>query len=228
MRVHCLKHIAFEGLGSIENYLNKDGHSISYTHLYNNQKLPNLDDVDFLIIMGGPMSIYDETDYPWLKEEKQFILNAIKKNKIILGVCLGAQLIANVMKANVYQGQYKEIGWFPVTAHPHKTTAFQFPENFQAFHWHGETFDLPTNATLLASSHICKNQAFQISSSIIALQFHLETTPTSASDICQHCANELIDNPYIQSKAQILNANAKDYQQLNIIMNQILDYLIKT
>ncbi|MCK5862638.1 MAG: gamma-glutamyl-gamma-aminobutyrate hydrolase family protein, partial [Candidatus Hydrogenedentes bacterium] len=182
MRAHYLQHVPFEGLGSIESRLHSSGYEISSTQLFESPEFPALEEIDLLLVMGGPMSVNDEEIYPWLSQEKEFIRRAIDMKKPVLGVCLGAQLIANVLGARVYQNSEKEIGWWPVHGTPVPSSSlFQFPASIQAFHWHGETFNLPAGATLLASSTACKNQAFQIGTSVIGLQFHLETTPESAA-----------------------------------------------
>ncbi|MCG8378009.1 MAG: type 1 glutamine amidotransferase, partial [Proteobacteria bacterium] len=112
MNIHFLQHVPFEGLGSIENYINEKSHHLSCSRLYLDQELPSVNDLDWLFVMGGPMGIYDEDQYPWLDREKKFIKQCIDSGKIVLGFCLGAQLIADVLGAKVYKNQYREIGWF--------------------------------------------------------------------------------------------------------------------
>ncbi len=229
MHAHYFQHVPFEGLGSIEYWLQQQQATIGVTRFYANDALPNPAQVDLLIVMGGPMSINDEDDYPWLKLEKQFIRDFIASGKPVLGICLGAQLIAGAMGASVYPGEQKEIGWWPMA----KTAdlpdnVFHFPAAMTVFHWHGETFDLPAGATRLASSTACRNQAFQLGRNVIGLQFHLETTPISAHDIVEHCQDELVDAAYIQSAEDILGAPADNYRGINDQMNRLLDYLTCT
>ena len=180
MRAHYLQHVPFEGLGSIENWLQQAGYGISCTPFFDSVKLPRIEDIDLLIVMGGPMSANDEREYPWLIPEKQFIRSVIEAEKPVLGICLGAQLIANSLGAEVFANPVKEIGWFPIHAVPSiHHSAFQFPKEIEVFHWHGETFNLPKEAVHIARSAGCENQAFQIGRKVIGLQFHLETTPIS-------------------------------------------------
>ncbi len=228
MRAHYLQHVAFEGLGSIEASLNKRGYQLTSTRLFEHESLPELDDIDLLIIMGGPMSVHDEHEFPWLADEKTFIRSAIAQNIPMLGVCLGAQLIADCMGANIYQGDAKEIGWFPIQGVTNDVQqGFVFPASMEVFHWHGETFDLPEHAIHLAQSKVCKHQAFQLDKSVIGLQFHLETTPESAQAIVQHCGDELVDAPYIQHAEKILAANPEQYQCIHHLMDDILDYITR-
>ena len=114
IKVHFLQHVQYEGLGSIADWIHGNSYDLTVTQLFNDQSLPDPGDIDFLIIMGGPMGIYQEDKYPWLKKEKLFIEQAIKKNKKVLGICLGAQLIADVLGSKVFPNKYQEIGWFPV------------------------------------------------------------------------------------------------------------------
>lgn len=226
MRAHYLQHVAFEGLGSIEPWLRKAGYQITATRFYDAGILPEISEIDLLVVMGGPMSVNDEKDYPWIIEEKKFIERAIEAGKPVLGICLGAQLIASVMGAEVFPNPVKEIGWFPIEAvNTAGTTAFQFPESIQVFHWHGETFNLPRGAIQTAKSKGCENQAFQIGSNIIGLQFHLETTPECAQAIVKNCEDEIVAGEYIQSASAILSAPSEHYSSINRLMAEILEHL---
>lgn len=126
------------------------------------------------------MGVHDEVQYPWLKEEKKFIENLIKHNKKILGICLGSQLIAQVLGAKVYKNSYKEIGWSLVYSTLDASKDYTFiPKEFVAFHWHGDTYDLPKNATHLFYNEATKIQGFVYNQNFWALQFHLESTEES-------------------------------------------------
>ncbi len=226
MRAHYLQHVAFEGLGSIENWLALNQYQISSTQLYESASFPEVDAVDLLIIMGGPMSVNDELELPWLIAEKQFVRAVIDAGKPVLGICLGAQMIANVMGAKIYPNSQKEIGWFPIHAVVEKDKhLFQFPDSAQVFHWHGETFDLPQGAHLLASSVACVNQAFQIATNVIGLQFHLETTPESLNQIAVHCADELIAGKFVQTANDMKKASRQDFNEINQLMGQVLAFI---
>jgi len=226
MRAHYMQHVPFEGLGSIETWLTKTGYQISATRLFESEALPAVHDIDLLVIMGGPMSVNDESAYPWLIVEKEFIRDAIHAGKTVLGICLGAQLIATALGARVYPNAVKEIGWFPLTRiAPRAGLMSSFPESVDVFHWHGETFDLPSGATRLASSKACDNQAFQVGDTVVGLQFHLETTPASAQAIVTNCRAELVPSETVQSEAEILAAHPSKYELINRLMDDLLSRL---
>ena len=162
MRVHICQHVPFEGIGSIDPWLKTKEATITYTRFFESVQLPPLNSVEMIIVMGGSMSVNDEDKFPWLVQEKEFVRNAIILGIPVLGICLGAQLIASALGSKVYPNHEREIGWFPVQAVPAPPTAFRFPAEFPAFHWHGETFQLPSGAVRLAKSEGCENQAYQV------------------------------------------------------------------
>jgi len=226
MRAHYLQHVAFEGLGSIEPWLREAGYDITATRFFESAELPEPREIDLLVVMGGPMSVNDEADYLWLAAEKKFIAEAIRAEVPVLGICLGAQLIAAAIGGRVYPNKVKEIGWLPVhRVSENSADVFRFPETTTVFHWHGETFDLPPGAVRLAESEACTNQAFQLGKSVIGLQFHLETTTVSAKSLVDNCRNELIAAPFIQSEESILAASPARFLEINGLMAELLGYL---
>jgi GMP synthase-like glutamine amidotransferase len=228
MRAHYFQHVPFEGLGSIEPWLKAAGYEITVTRFFESAELPNPERVDLLIVMGGPMSVNDEVEYPWLAREKDFIRDAIDSGTPVLGICLGAQLIASALGAKVYPNSVKEIGWFPIEGiAEHDESMFRFPSTMDTFHWHGETFDLPVGAIALARSEACENQAFQIGCSVIGLQCHLEMTPTSVRAIVEDCRAELTPSRYVQSEAEILSSDVESYRAMNDVMGNVLSFLLQ-
>lgn len=226
LRAHYLQHVPFEGLGSIEDWLNNSGYSVTRSPLYADSQLPKLRDVDFLIAMGGPMSVNDEAGFPWLADEKRFVREAIEAGITVLGICLGAQLIASALGARVYANPHKEIGWFDIHGVSHDDESlYRFPERLEVFHWHGETFDLPDGAKRLASSEACDNQAFQVGDAVIGLQFHLETTPDSARLLVENCRDELDGSRYVQTEQEILAHSAERCAAINQTMESVLQYM---
>ena len=222
MRAHVFQHVPFEGLGHLEPVLRRAGFDIAFTRFYENAGCPDLGAVDFLIVLGGPMSANDEAALPWLAAEKEFIRRFLATGKPLLGICLGAQLLASALGARVAPNREKEIGWFPVAGLPHRhPTAFRFPESADAFHWHGETFELPPGAVHLARSRACEHQAFQIGSAI-GLQFHLETTPATVRALVAHARRELVPAPFVQTEAELLAAPPEKYLALHRLLERLL------
>jgi GMP synthase-like glutamine amidotransferase len=225
MRIHHLQHVPFEGLGSIEAHLLERGDRLSATHLYRNESLPDVDSFDALIVMGGPMGVMDVQEYPWLTAEKQLIAAAIAAGKKVLGICLGAQLIATTLGAKIYRNRDREIGWWPVTRTLVTTSNPEsklLSEGCVPFHWHGDTFDLPDGAVQLASSAACEQQAFALGRQVIGLQFHLETTPDAARALIKHGGDELDGSRYVQSAEQML-ADSSLFTSSNRLMANLLD-----
>jgi len=227
MNIHWLQHVEFEGLGSIQDWGVSRGHRFSCSRLFSGEPLPKQDSFEMLIVMGGPMGIYDHRDYPWLVEEKDFIGQTIHQNKPVLGICLGAQLIGDVLGARVFANSDKEIGWFPVVREQNCPEPLDslLPENPTVFHWHGDTFDLPAESTHLYSSTACANQAFLYRDRVVGLQFHLETTPESRNQLIANCKSELVKAPWVQLEEAIL-AMEDHFKAINRVMNDILDYLV--
>lgn len=228
MRAHVLQHVPFEDIGSMALWLAERKADVSYTRFFENAALPSLNGIDLIIVMGGPMSVNDESTLSWLRPEKQFVREAVEKGVPVLGICLGAQLIACALGARVYPNTLKEIGWFPVKAMSTDPNSFQFPEQCTVFHWHGETFDLPSGAVRLAKSAACENQAFQIGAHVIGLQFHLETTPESARSILDNCSAELMPGPYVQTETELRGVKSTAYSGINCLMNEVLSYITHT
>ncbi len=222
-----MQHVSSEGTGSIREWAETGRHHLTSTQLYRGESLPDVKSFDWLVIMGGPMSANDEFVCPWLIAEKKLIGRAIEDQKVVLGICLGAQLIANVLGSAVYRNRSPEIGWFPVrlTRAGMNTDVFGFlPETIRVFHWHGETFDLPSGATHIAQSEACVNQAFAYGPRVVGIQFHPEATPDSVQGILDQSAADLVPGPYVQSRQDLLGSDA-DYEGIRAIMFGILDRL---
>lgn len=227
MRIHYFQHVPFEGLGCIGPWALENGHEISVTRFYLGELPPAVDELDWLIVMGGPMNIYEEAEYPWLVQEKQSIGEAIRGGKIVLGICLGAQLIADVLGAKVTKNAHKEIGWFHIEMTAGASPLFDFrPASPLVFHWHGDTFGLPPGAVHVARSEGCENQAFVYDGRVVALQFHLEFTPQSLEAILPNCASELVEGKYIQT-AEEMRKPATDFAAMNAAMRGLLDRLAR-
>lgn len=189
MRVLIIKNVFTEGPGTIADYLHAEKMPFSLCDLSIGDAVPDPGPFTHLLIMGGPMAVYEMDRYPYLKNEARLIDQAVKANKHVLGVCLGAQMVAHALGARVYAGGRKEIGWYEVAITPEgmkdplmSSLALDGKSAAQVFQWHGDTFDLPSGAVRLASSELYPNQAFRFSDRVYALQFHIEVTPKIVFD----------------------------------------------
>lgn len=227
MKIHYLQHVPFENPANILNWGNNKQFQLSSSLLFEDHHYPSTNDFDALVVMGGPMNIYEEKDYPWLKEEKKFIEQTIKSGKKILGICLGAQLIADVLGAKVTKGKEKEIGWFPIELTEdgkNQKEWTHFSEKEIVYHWHGDTFAIPSGAKRLARSTACDNQAFVYNNQVFALQFHIESNLESVSKLIDNCRDEILKAPYIQSE-EIMLENKEAFNGIEKILYPFLDQL---
>jgi GMP synthase-like glutamine amidotransferase len=228
LHLHCFQHVDFEGPAQILKWIEAQHHTLTYTRFFDNQVIPPMNILDGLIIMGGPMGVSEEKGYPWLKQEKEAILQAIEANKPILGICLGAQLIANALGASVTKNPVKEIGWYELSFCSNETSKLIFgeqtPLNPVVFHWHGDTFSIPTGAIHLAASKACTNQAFLYKTTVLGLQFHLEVTRDSLNSMLKQGKNELTPESYIQSEETILSG-IKYEKENHQLLYQVLERL---
>jgi GMP synthase-like glutamine amidotransferase len=225
MRVHYLQHVPFEGLGCIQSWLERRSAEVSATRPYEEARFPDPSELDRLIVLGGPMSVNDEGLHPWLAPEKRFLAETIAASKSVLGICLGAQLIASALGAKVFPNPEREIGWFPIEpARGASGSAFSplFAAPLEVFHWHGETFELPPGAVHLARSAGCEHQAFSIGERVLGLQFHLETTAQSVRALSEHCPGDLAPGRWVQSESQMLERGAS-FRRIHRVMDGVLD-----
>jgi GMP synthase-like glutamine amidotransferase len=229
MNVHVLQHVPFEGPGSIEDWCLAGGHTLRITPLYSpGAVLPDIGDVDLLVIMGGPMNVYEDAIYPWLVVEKTFIGAFLQSGKPVLGICLGAQLLSLCCGASVGRAAHLEIGWFPVEATP-AAAAFPWLNTLLAtrpvlFHWHGDRMEIPAGASNLVSTKANDNQAFALEGGrIVGLQFHPEVTPGLLEQMVAEGRDELRVNAFVQSADEISSVAA--YRDAGAVMRGVLDHL---
>ena len=207
------------------SWLDSRDAELGYTRFYESAELPNVRGIDLVIIMGGPMNVSDETTHPWLVAEKKFVREAIDQRVAVLGVCLGAQLIADVMGARIFPNEFKEVGWWPIEAVDGGEESFAFPERMMAFHWQGYTYDLPDGALRLARSEGCENQAFQLGKNVIGLQFHLEITMEMTELMIENCPDDFANERYVQSVDAMRKSTAVNANYANRLVFAMLDYL---
>jgi GMP synthase-like glutamine amidotransferase len=227
MRLAVLQHVPFEGPASIADWAASRSVPVSIARPYEGEALPELSAFDMLAVMGGPMSVNDEGQYLWLGPELSLLREAIGAGKAVLGVCLGAQMIAKALRAKVYHAKQKEIGWFPVERTAGGHPLFDgIPASFTAFHWHGETFDLPAGAARLAKTAAAPNQAFAVGSRVLGLQFHMEATPASVTDLLDHAGDEIGNGPFEQDPGAI-RAGTSHCESLVPLLVRVLDNLTR-
>jgi len=227
MNLHSIQHVPFESLGSIESWASSRKHKLTFSRCHVGDPCPSIELFDWLIILGGPMSVHDEDKFRWLSREKKLIRDSIDAGKVVLGICLGAQLIADVLGARVRPSEHKEIGWFPIrkTEAARKSRVLDaLPPEIEAFHWHGETFDLPAGAIHGARSEACENQAFVYRKRVVGLQFHLETTPEGVQKLVEQCGTGIEKGPFVQ-EAESMLSDAGRFERIHQAMARLLNAL---
>lgn len=224
MRIQVLEHDPLENPGRVADWAAARGHQLVSTLLDRGGILPPLGEVDLLVIMGGPMNIYQHRDHPWLVPEKAFIGEAIAAGKPVLGICLGAQLIADALGGKVFQHTEKEIGWFPIQMLDRAEPFTDFPETLTAMHWHGDTFTLPPGARHIAKSEACANQGFVFGDRVVGLQFHIEMQALSESDLDAVGSAAVAPGRWVQSREQLM-ATPADLPVAKAALFTLLDRL---
>lgn len=226
MKIQYFQHVPFEGPAGIRLWADQSGQELAATRLFKDEPLPDIEKTDALVIIGGPMSVHDENQFPWLQREKAFIRECIKREKKVLGICLGAQLIADVLGAKVVPMIQKEIGWFPLrwTEEAINHPIFNgMPRQQTVLHWHGDRFDIPDGARHLATSKACDTQAFLYKDHVLGLQFHLEMAKISLEALIDNSEQELksAGGPWVQEPEKMIAEG--HFRENQIVMNKLLD-----
>ena len=230
MHIVCIQHVPFEDAGVIAPWAATREHRFKVVRLHEGQGLPSVSDVDWAVVMGGPMSVHDEAHLSWLKKEKDWIGRVIEQGSGVLGICLGAQIVAQVLGARVSPNPCKEIGWFPVFKTEDAVSIrplVMLPTVMTPFHWHGETFDIPAGAAHAFGNQACPNQAFVYDERVVALQFHLEITPDGVRRLIENCPGDLESEPFIQDSAA-MTSNARAFDNAHMAMHTLLNEMEQT
>ncbi len=225
MKIHCFQHSHLGGEIYLPDWAAAKGHEWSSSIVPALPSLPSLSDLDCLVVLGGPMSVWEEDKHPWLTAEKRLMEDLIEAGKPILGICLGAQLLADVLGARTYRGEHMEIGWRRVEASAESRThpvGSVLPDAFETFLWHGDSFDIPDGATHVARSAAFESQAF-VFERALALQFHLEVRPDWVRRIAARDAGALAASEHVQSLEVVLGKPETLYRANNAIMERLLD-----
>lgn len=213
LRLHVFQHVPHEGPGSLASVFAAQNAAVTVTRFFAEDPLPDPEAFDMLVVLGGPMNVHEHARYPWLAGETAFIAEAVRSGKAVLGVCLGAQLMAVALDGTVTRNAYREIGWWPVEAVPEARAdarAACFPARFTTFHWHGDTFSLPPGAVPLFRSEACAHQGFAWGPRAVGLQFHPEITADAVDEWISVAAKaaegdphsgggDLAPGPYVQT-----------------------------
>lgn len=225
MRIHCLQHSHLGGEIYLPIWAAEKGHDWTSSIVPTAPSLPAEDDLDCLVVLGGPMSAWEEGRHSWLTAEKRLLESLIEVGKPVLGICLGAQLLADVLGARTYAGDHQEIGWHRVEAtlesRGHAVGGI-LPDRFETFLWHGDSFDVPRGATHIARSDAFESQAF-VWKRVLALQFHLEVRPDWVQRIVARDAGTLAVSEFVQSQKAVLRKPMDVYRANNAIMERLLD-----
>ena len=237
LKVHYFQHIAGEGFGSCYSFLKQYDAHISATEFFalppdlplDIEALPQVEDVDLLIIMGGAMSVNDEANFPWLKIEKRWLRRYLSMGKPAIGLCLGGQLIANALGAAVSRNEKPELGWTEVRKTNHiPDTCFKVPAQFNVMQWHSETFEIPKGAIHLAENEVCRNQMYQIGKNVLGFQFHPEITAHSLALFLENDEDSPHFSDYhAHTKQQLKNTTKNNFIEGNQILNQAIEYVVQ-
>jgi len=226
MRLHSIQHVACEDLAAIGDWAEKNAHKVTVTRQYAEESLPAPEQIDALVVLGGPMSVHEEKKYPWLVEEKDFIRDCIYEGKRVLGVCLGAQLISHVLGGDVAPMGYREIGWWPVrlTDQARATSIFNdWPGEFTAMHWHGDQFSIPPGAVHIAGNDACPHQAFIFRNRVTALQFHLEETEAATEALLENWKDEMAEGGQYVQNADAIRQGYCNLPATKALLEKLLD-----
>ena len=229
MKIVAIQHTSSEVPGSLLEWASSRGVDLTIHHIYQNADLPDTKTMDALIVLGGPMNIDQENVYPWLIAEKKMIRDFLKMNKPYLGICLGGQLLAQVLGGEVKRNRYREIGWHTVQQKNKHLLFSEWPESFEVFQWHEDFFTLPPECESLMGNSVSEHQAYIYRDNVVGLQFHPEATREWIFDGYQKSIEkyDLSQEPYIHSLSQTSELTPKNLELMKPLFFNFLDRLFK-
>ena len=227
MRIHLLEHDPIDiRRNNITTWAEKKGYAVGWTDVFTGARIPSQSNFDWLIVMGGSQHAWEEQSHRWLADEKRFITEVLSADKVILGICFGAQLLAEALGGRVFPNQKEEIGWYRVRLSPHGRQSFLFknvPETFLTFHWHSDHFSLPPGCTGLAYSEPTPYQAYTHKNHRIAgLQFHPEYTLEMVRFFATEYGDDWKKNRYVAGKEAVLS-QSEQVPETYWLMELLLD-----
>ncbi len=228
MHIHYFQHDHFEDLGYIGDWAAIHNITTSVTRFDLNPKMPSLYSFDWLVVMGGKMGVNDSAEFPWIDDEIEFIKKAIQSGKIVIGICLGSQLVAKALGARVYKNREQEIGFMPVYFNKsalNDTVFRHFPGELTVMHMHFDVFDLPSGATAMANNAETPCQAFRYMKNVFAFQFHFEITESNAPVFIREITPEIIPGKHVQTPDEMLS-QIICCRYNNQIFNNLLDSIL--
>ena len=229
MRIQLIEHDPEDfSRTNISFWAAKNGYPVNQIYVCNNEDLPSIDSFDWLMVMGGSQHAWDEQGNSWLQEEKAFVGEALAKGKPFLGICFGAQLLAESLGGRIFPNTYKEIGWHKVSVNPAGQASFLFqnvPQSLVSFHWHSDHFSLPQDCTRLADSKASENQAFVGNNRpLVGLQFHPEYTREMVMYFARKNGHDWVPDEFISDKNKVIAQTkeiADTYWLMEILLNNM-------
>jgi GMP synthase (glutamine-hydrolysing) len=228
MHIHYFQHDHFEDLGFIGDWAAGHNFTTSVTRFDMKAEIPAHEDYDWLVVLGGKMSVNDSEKFPWLKAEIEFIKDAIDKGKIVIGICLGSQLVAKACGSDVFRNTEPELGFWPVTfleTAKNDSVFRHFRNDMTVLHVHFDTFSLPERAVSMANSAVTPCQAFRLGKNVFAFQFHFEVTPQNVAGFIREIEPELVEGKYSQTAEQMLE-RTDCCSQNNLVFDKVLDEIL--
>ena len=227
MRLHLLEHDPIDfSRTNITMWVEEKGYHLAQTYVCKGEKLPDVNDFDWLLVMGGSQHAWEDDVHPWLPDEKRLIARAVKAEKTILGVCFGAQLLAEALGARVFRNEHREIGWYPVDLTPEGRDSFLFEgvsDPFVTFHWHSDHYSLPPRCIGLARSRATAYQAFTAQDRpIVGIQFHPEYTLDMIRFFAHEHSEDWEPDRFVAGKEAVL-ARIEEMNETYGLMAALLD-----